>query len=1337
MWRLLLTLSVCFIWGNLYAQQAYRTEYFSTNDGLSHRWLNCVYQDTRGYIWIGSYDGLNRFDGHEFQFFRPSSNKNLPLSADFIYQIAELPDSTFFLGTGAGLLHYDPKSNRVEMVLSASNPEAALILNPGKGASFLDVNMSDLLKNPRLKIYKVNTSGGLELLAETGLPAQKAIYPMACTEKEAWFWDLMGHYVLFDIKSGSWQTIPVPGAARVPIDAAGQLWLPDDGPQLKSYPVPVHHDTWKTLTLVPGKEVWLYALTDISTNTFNVYHLDLQNNHFFLAIEDFNGEYLGSHFNQLYRPGICTDKEGTIWFGGFQGLCKVRFAKNYFKHYLASIFRPSGAPPYGISTREMVEDRQGNIILKDNSYDLYKINPLTGTTTKIQPPPLKTDHISSQPLAPNQEILTEKKFLPNNPRAIVGDAEGYIWMLTGQGIYRYEPLSGTYVEYPGDPLYLEENLLDDGRGKIWQPAGDRLFWLDKKTGLLQQAPGRSYGTLNNGVITQEDNTLWGFTDTGLVKTPLDNLIPQPIRLYDTPRQQRCLLSHRGWLWIGTSRGLEKVNPKTFAHTNYDRYKGLPANFIYCMVADGDYLWLGTSDGLCRFEIETGNVKNFYIEDGLSHHEFNTRSAFKARDGKIYMGGLNGLNVFSPAELDQKIDRKAQLVLSGFNYYDTQKDSVIQLNPYQISGAIELGPSINSFSFLLSLLSYIDPGKNQYAWQMEGLDNDWYYAGSQHVATYRQIPPGTYTFRAKAADSFGNWSENEITLRIVVLSPWYERWWAWVIYIFLTGILAIRFYRGRIRQKLEQAEKRRLRELDEFKNRFFTNITHEFRTPLTVVLGMTEQLNANPDVPRQPLALIKRNAESLMRLINQILDLSKLESNSLKINYINGDILPYIRYICESLHSLANTQNVMLRVESDQAAIAMDYDPERILQIIYNLVSNALKFTPSGGKVVLRADVATMHNEPHLHIRVKDTGVGIAADELPRVFNRFYQADNLEKAKAGGTGIGLSLTKELVKAMGGDISAESTTGSGSTFMVWLPIKNTAPKQTAPVGQAPENSSGAGALPYALVQKSRTEWTGEQPAILIIEDNPDVVEYIAAFLAPDVDADNNAYRLDFAYNGRAGIEKALETIPDLVISDVMMPEKDGFQVCETLKSDERTSHIPVVLLTAKAGVENRITGLHSGADAYLEKPFHREELLATLGNLLEVRRKLRARYSALSATAPQDASVAQEEGRGPDIEDAFVQKVKNNILERLSDPELTVETLCRSLALSQRQLHRKLTALTGKNAIQFIRAIRLARAKELLADKTMNVSEVAFEVGFDDPKYFSRVFTEEFGVPPSKM
>ncbi len=250
------------------------------------------------------------------------------------------------------------------------------------------------------------------------------------------------------------------------------------------------------------------------------------------------------------------------------------------------------------------------------------------------------------------------------------------------------------------------------------------------------------------------------------------------------------------------------------------------------------------------------------------------------------------------------------------------------------------------------------------------------------------------------------------------------------------------------------------------------------------------------------------------------------------------------------------------------------------------------------------------------------------------------------------------------------------------------------------------------------------------VLIIEDNPDVVEYLTACL-------KGQYNLDFAYNGRAGIEKALETIPDLVISDVMMPEKDGFQVCETLKSDERTSHIPVVLLTAKAGVENRITGLHSGADAYLEKPFHREELLATLGNLLEVRRKLRARYSALSATAPQDASVAQEEGRGPDIEDAFVQKVKNNILERLSDPELTVETLCRSLALSQRQLHRKLTALTGKNAIQFIRAIRLARAKELLAEKTMNVSEVAFEVGFDDPKYFSRVFTEEFGVPPSKM
>jgi DNA-binding response OmpR family regulator len=429
-----------------------------------------------------------------------------------------------------------------------------------------------------------------------------------------------------------------------------------------------------------------------------------------------------------------------------------------------------------------------------------------------------------------------------------------------------------------------------------------------------------------------------------------------------------------------------------------------------------------------------------------------------------------------------------------------------------------------------------------------------------------------------------------------------------------------------------------------------------------------------------------------------------------------------------LQSLADSRNILLQLQSEELEIMMDYDPERLLQIVHNLLSNAIKFTPPGGRVELRAALAPAsspgRHSQDLILTVTDTGEGIPPEELPHIFDRFYQANNLKQAKAGGTGIGLSLTKELVKAMGGDILAESEVGKGSTFTVRLPVSNRA-----------EASEAGSTWPFAWAE---TKWedrsgllegstisSGNRPAVLLIEDNPDVVEYLASCLKGN-------YSLGFAYDGEEGIEKALEIVPDLIVSDVMMPEKDGFEVCEILKSDERTSHIPIVLLTAKAGVESRIAGLRRGADAYLAKPFYEEELLATLDNLLEGRKKLREKYQAAAFHTPPSTS-----SQAPDPEEAFLQKARAAVLAHLSDSSFSVDDLCRALAMSQPQLHRKLTALTGKNATLFIRSLRLAKARELLLDGGRNVSEAAYEVGFSDPKYFSRVFIQEFGIPPSKL
>ncbi len=524
--------------------------------------------------------------------------------------------------------------------------------------------------------------------------------------------------------------------------------------------------------------------------------------------------------------------------------------------------------------------------------------------------------------------------------------------------------------------------------------------------------------------------------------------------------------------------------------------------------------------------------------------------------------------------------------------------------------------------------------------------------------------------------------------------------------------------SRLLQDKKQVEAEQLQELNDFKSRFFTNITHEFRTPLTVILGMSERVlsdgvtQSHPVTITQPLGLIKRNGENLLRLINQMLDLAKLESNALKMNYIQGDILAFTRYITESLHSLANAQNLMLRVESEQAKIVMDYDPDRFLQIIHNLLSNAIKFTSSGGKVILRADM----EDKWLHIAVSDSGAGIPEEELPHLFERFFQAKNQEHAKAGGTGIGLSLTRELVRAMGGEISVESEVGVGSTFFVKLPVTNNSVFE--------EKEVEIRKTPIPL--RPSIQLTGpndpDKPGILLIEDNPDVVEYLHACL-------KDLYQLDFAYNGQAGIEKALETVPDLIVSDVMMPFKDGFEVLETLKNDERSSHIPIVLLTAKADVQSRLAGLRRGADAYLSKPFHQEELLVTLENLLASRRKLQLKYQQ-NVLAPTAADASVE-----DPEDSFLQKVRAIVEANYQQEDFGLPQLCQKISMSRSQLFRKMKALTDLAPSDLIRSHRLQKAKALLESGAANVSEAAWEVGFKDASYFSKLYQEEFGEVPS--
>ena len=524
------------------------------------------------------------------------------------------------------------------------------------------------------------------------------------------------------------------------------------------------------------------------------------------------------------------------------------------------------------------------------------------------------------------------------------------------------------------------------------------------------------------------------------------------------------------------------------------------------------------------------------------------------------------------------------------------------------------------------------------------------------------------------------------------------------------------------------ESERIKELERLRTALYTNITHEFRTPLTVISGMADMIVEDPAQSAHAVEMIKRNSRSLLTLINQMLDLSKLDSGAMETHFIQGDIVSYITYIVESLSSFADQQDVILECIHEANEFEMDHDPEKTMQILSNLISNGIKFTPKDGTVEVWTKVLTRDGGQAFQITVRDSGIGIGVEHVPHIFDRFYRIEDTALKTSKGTGIGLALTKDLVDLLGGEIEVQSATGKGATFFVTLPVTRNAPKETYSVSrediQMASDTYSSGRFAEADENiHAEPHLNSNRPTVLVIEDNEDVATYIESCLKRD-------YVVEYAPDGEAGIEMATEIVPDLVVTDVMMPKKDGFEVCKTLKADERTSHIPIVLLTARADHESKIEGLGTGADAYLSKPFDKEELLVRLKKLLELREVLRERYSAGIVTS----------GRGdtpPSKEDLFIQKLNNTILDNLDDTEFGILQLTRAMALSRAQLHNKIKALTGRSTGLYMRYVRLTKAREFLKTKPdLNISEIAYDVGFKDPAYFTRCFTDEYGMPPSE-
>ena len=1026
--------------------------------------------------------------------------------------------------------------------------------------------------------------------------------------------------------------------------------------------------------------------------------------------------------NNRYISNYLRDRNGGIWLGTAFGLEQIEVRKDHFRRFLynENAQDGSGLPCRGIS-------QSGKNLWVSTEGVLRGLRGID---------------------LPSGRVFYEQKQGTNY--GLTSDVAGNLWsgqlpFATLQGeLARVDPASGQVLNTFAIDRTVLWTIFPAKPDQLWCGTIQGLAFFNTRTEKVSYLNSHKFPELAKANVVHigrdRSGVIWLCSSSGFYKMTEDGQIAG--RYWSGGKGEHWLplddfyhfyQDAEGIFWLGTAGGgLLRWDMKTGKKQQLSRKHGLLSNFVYAVYED-DYghLWLPTNLGIAQFDKQSLSVRRTWgPADGVTHNEFNRTSHFKGPDGTLYFGGLNGVTAFHPRDFyannAQSGNTRNSLVLSDFKLFSGATEQLENRTAELLtSGKITLQPADRYFQLEFALLDFFFPKKASYSYKIEGMDADWNIL-PEPLLRLSGLPYGTHRLKIRAQSADGNWADNQLGYQLTVLPPVYLRWW---FLLLVAGTLlwgAFYFYRFQLNRRLAEKETQRLQQLDAFKSRFFTNISHEFRTPLTVILGMVEFLKNDTDEKREKSAeMIRRNSRQLLTLVNQLLDLSRVESGKLQLSPSNGDLVTFLQYQLESFHSYAQTRGISLHFSSGLPHLPMAFDHDKIQTILINLISNALKFTSEGGQIAL-----ALHTIPPSHalhpgqvvLVLSDTGVGIPEGQLERIFDRFYQVDDSTTRKGEGSGIGLALVQELVKLMQGKITVDSTLGKGTSFRITLPFEPPMAQLQSYTGTP--TIEKAFSSPMAVKPFETLADDNQRPLLLIVEDNPDVRFYIAECVREE-------YRVALAGNGTEGIRQARELVPDIIISDVMMPEKDGLELCETLKNEEPTSHIPIILLTARADFESRITGLKRGADDYLAKPFEPAELLTRLENLVKLRRRLQQRYASMPVlpTLGDDPAIVQE--------DAFLIKFRDAVNAHLSDAEFDMSQLERALGMSRSQVFRKVKALTGGSPSVLIRNIRLHKAKEMLLHSERSISEIAYEVGFSTPAYFSTNFLEAFGKTPSEF
>jgi signal transduction histidine kinase/DNA-binding response OmpR family regulator/streptogramin lyase len=898
--------------------------------------------------------------------------------------------------------------------------------------------------------------------------------------------------------------------------------------------------------------------------------------------------------------------------------------------------------------------------------------------------------------------------------AIIQDKNGFIWIANrNAGMVQFNPKTGehrthSYSQYiPNNEIVNSViNLYEDVSGTIW---------ICTNKGLLRAS---FQNTELHFTIYKNDPQNPQSLPNNIVSGVLDDP-------YEPSKK----------IWIAThGGGLVLMDKQTGIMQRFTKQNGL-LNDNVVGILDDEFkkIWISTYKGITRIEPEKLVFKHFSTRDGLQSDEFNTGVFCKSPTGELLFGGINGLNSFDPKRFNAISNQPANVKIIGIRLnnepIEIDSDNRIITESVEYIKALNLSHKQNQLTFEFSTLDMQNANAIMYRYQMEGIDNVWVQSGTNRIANYAQLPPGNYTLKVAASYDGLDWTNHPRELKIKIHPAWYQTWQAYLVYIvlllsFITWGYFAQIRRIKLQNQLafETKEAARLVEIDQLKTHFFNNISHEFRTPLSLLVSPIDDLKTKyPD--ETVLEMMKRNGQRLLSLINQLLDLGKLEAKEMPVHLVKGNVLEFIYGIASSFDVVANKNEVLYQKEIPSDKLLTKFDPDKLEKIITNLLSNAFKFTDKGKSIRIVAKFDDIAG--NLNVDVSDTGAGIAPDKLDKIFDRFYQVEATAKRNYEGTGIGLALVKELITLLNGKVSVSSQLGKETSFTIVLPLQKLGFVNLTQIDKIDREKNQLHGKPnekIAAIEIIPQANATNENVLLIVEDNEDLRAYVKSIF-------QDAYQIVEARDGEEGFQKAVETIPDIIISDVMMPKIDGYEFCKNVKTNEATSHIPIILLTAKSSLESRIGGLQQGADDYLTKPFSTKEIQVRVDNLIRNRELLRQLYSQKQATPEKIPALS--------LDEAFINKA-NAVIDRFIDQSnFDVEHFASEMNLSSVQLRRKLKAITNYTTIEYVRKRRLQKASEMLALKSASVSQIAYDVGFESLSYFSKAFQQEYGVLPSEF